>query len=201
MPSGANLLRLWIWGLVTPEACDTILKVGYGSHMRAFEHADLAGLDLISDDGAKAVWAELSTVTDLDRTDARRRRSGHEIGQGVLRLDHTRPSRFQAAAERGNLLASRSRAAPRSNPDSVAHASIRPVSCRDTWTIRLLSIPTGSGLARKIGGKWMARLELGMVGAGQGALICGVHRMATRLDGCFDLVAGAFASDPVRSHA
>ncbi len=40
-----------------------------------------------------------------------------------------------------------------------------------------------------------------MVGGGQGAFIGGVHRMAARLDGCFDLVAGAFSSDPARAHA
>jgi len=47
----------------------------------------------------------------------------------------------------------------------------------------------------------MARLKLGMVGGGRGAFIGGVHRMASRLDGCFDLVAGAFSSDPARAHA
>lgn len=47
----------------------------------------------------------------------------------------------------------------------------------------------------------MAALKLGMVGGGQGAFIGGVHRIAARLDGCFDLVAGAFASDPARAHA
>ena len=47
----------------------------------------------------------------------------------------------------------------------------------------------------------MAPLKLGMVGGGQGAFIGGVHRMAARLDGCFDLVAGAFSSDPARAHA
>ena len=47
----------------------------------------------------------------------------------------------------------------------------------------------------------MAPLKLGMVGGGQGAFIGGVHRMASRLDGCFDLVAGAFSSDPTRAHA
>ncbi len=46
----------------------------------------------------------------------------------------------------------------------------------------------------------MAPLKLGMVGGGQGAFIGGVHRMAARLDGCFDLVAGAFSSDPERAH-
>ncbi|MCJ8333657.1 MAG: Gfo/Idh/MocA family oxidoreductase [Epibacterium sp.] len=47
----------------------------------------------------------------------------------------------------------------------------------------------------------MAPLKLGMVGGGQGAFIGGVHRMAARLDGRFDLVAGAFASSPERAHA
>ena len=54
-------------GLVTPEACDTILKIGYASRlpaMGAFEHADLAGLDLINSEAAKAVWADLSNVSD-----------------------------------------------------------------------------------------------------------------------------------------
>lgn len=47
----------------------------------------------------------------------------------------------------------------------------------------------------------MAPLKLGMVGGGQGAFIGGVHRMAARLDGCYDLVAGAFSSDPGRAYA
>jgi len=47
----------------------------------------------------------------------------------------------------------------------------------------------------------MTPLKLGMVGGGKGAFIGGVHRMAARLDGCYELVAGAFASDPVRGHA
>jgi predicted dehydrogenase len=45
------------------------------------------------------------------------------------------------------------------------------------------------------------RLRLGMVGGGEGAFIGGVHRMAARLDGQWDLVAGAFQSDPARSRA
>lgn len=54
-------------GLVTPEACDTILKQGYAARlpaMGAFEHADLAGLDLMNGAAAKAVWADLSNVRD-----------------------------------------------------------------------------------------------------------------------------------------
>lgn len=44
-------------------------------------------------------------------------------------------------------------------------------------------------------------LKLGMVGGGQGAFIGGVHRMAARLDGCWELVAGSFSSDADRAHA
>jgi predicted dehydrogenase len=43
------------------------------------------------------------------------------------------------------------------------------------------------------------RIRLGMVGGGQGAFIGGVHRMAARLDDAFELVAGAFSSDPARA--
>ncbi|CAM3357773.1 Gfo/Idh/MocA family protein [Halomonas lysinitropha] len=45
------------------------------------------------------------------------------------------------------------------------------------------------------------RLRLGMVGGGQGAFIGGVHRIAARIDDHFELVAGAFASDPERARA
>jgi predicted dehydrogenase len=45
------------------------------------------------------------------------------------------------------------------------------------------------------------RLRLGMVGGGEGAFIGGVHRMAARLDGHWDLVAGNFQSDPEKSVA
>ena len=45
------------------------------------------------------------------------------------------------------------------------------------------------------------RLRLGMVGGGQGAFIGAVHRIAARLDDRFELVAGAFASDPERAGA
>ena len=43
------------------------------------------------------------------------------------------------------------------------------------------------------------RLKLGMVGGGKGAFIGGIHRIAARLDGHWDLVAGAFSSDPERA--
>lgn len=45
------------------------------------------------------------------------------------------------------------------------------------------------------------RLRLGMVGGGQGAYIGGIHRFAARLDGQFELVAGAFDVDAARGHA
>jgi predicted dehydrogenase len=40
-----------------------------------------------------------------------------------------------------------------------------------------------------------------MVGGGQGAFIGGVHRIAARLDGEFQLMAGALSSDPERARA
>ena len=45
------------------------------------------------------------------------------------------------------------------------------------------------------------KLRLGMIGGGQGAFIGAVHRMAARLDGEYELVCGAFSSDPERSRA
>ena len=47
----------------------------------------------------------------------------------------------------------------------------------------------------------MTCLKLGMVGGGQGAFIGAVHRIAARIDGRFDLVAGALSSDPARAAA
>ena len=43
------------------------------------------------------------------------------------------------------------------------------------------------------------RLRLGMVGGGPGAFIGAVHRAAARLDDRYELVAGAFSSDPQKS--
>lgn len=43
------------------------------------------------------------------------------------------------------------------------------------------------------------RLRLGMVGGGVGSFIGGVHRMASRLDDHYTLVAGALSSDPDRA--
>ncbi len=44
-------------------------------------------------------------------------------------------------------------------------------------------------------------LRLGMVGGGQGALIGSVHRIAARLDGNYQLVAGALSSEAKRAAA
>jgi predicted dehydrogenase len=38
-----------------------------------------------------------------------------------------------------------------------------------------------------------------MVGGGHGAYIGGVHRLAARLDDCYEFVAGALSSDPQRA--
>lgn len=44
-------------------------------------------------------------------------------------------------------------------------------------------------------------LRLGMVGGGQGAYIGNIHRLASRLDGAWTLVAGAFDVDPEKGKA
>jgi predicted dehydrogenase len=45
------------------------------------------------------------------------------------------------------------------------------------------------------------RIRLGMVGGGQGAFIGAVHRIASRLDDQYELLAGALASEPERARA
>ena len=45
------------------------------------------------------------------------------------------------------------------------------------------------------------RIRLGMVGGGRGAFIGAVHRIASRIDDQYELVAGAFSSDAERSAA
>ncbi len=46
-----------------------------------------------------------------------------------------------------------------------------------------------------------ARIRLGMVGGGRDAFIGAVHRIASRIDDRFELVAGAFSSTPEKSKA
>lgn len=43
------------------------------------------------------------------------------------------------------------------------------------------------------------RIRIGMVGGGDGAFIGAVHRIATRIDDGYELVAGALSSDPERA--
>jgi predicted dehydrogenase len=45
----------------------------------------------------------------------------------------------------------------------------------------------------------MRQLRWGMIGGGEGAFIGGVHRMAARLDGRYQMVAGVFSSDPEKT--
>ena len=44
-------------------------------------------------------------------------------------------------------------------------------------------------------------IRYGMVGGGQGAFIGGVHRIAARMDGEFQLVAGALSANPEKARA
>ncbi|EEE35675.1 oxidoreductase-dehydrogenase [Rhodobacteraceae bacterium KLH11] len=48
-------------------------------------------------------------------------------------------------------------------------------------------------------GSYKPPIRWGMVGGGEGAFIGGVHRIAARLDGEYNLIAGAFSSDAERS--
>lgn len=89
-------------GLVTPEACDTILKEGYAMRlpaMGAFEHADLAGLDLMNGAAAKAVWADLSNaINPADTPVGRLFAEGHtgmRSGQGFYDWTVRDPDAFK----------------------------------------------------------------------------------------------------------
>lgn len=78
-----ELVTLVDKGLVSPGDCDTVLKHGYGVRLPAmgsFEHADLAGLDLIDSDASRAVWADLSNVTSPEETSIARLRSEGRLG-------------------------------------------------------------------------------------------------------------------------
>lgn len=45
------------------------------------------------------------------------------------------------------------------------------------------------------------RLRLAVIGGGPGSFIGGMHRMAARIDDCYELVAGVLSSDPERAVA
>ena len=93
-------------GLATPEACDTILKQGYAWRlpaMGAFEHADLAGLDLINSAASKEVWADLSNVDDpADTPVGRLYAEGHtgmRSGRGFYDWTVRDPEGFKTARD------------------------------------------------------------------------------------------------------
>lgn len=90
-------------GVVTPEACDTILKVGYASRLPAmgsFEHADLAGLDLMNSPAAKAVWADLCNAAAPSETPVGQLyedgRIGMKSGEGFYDWNIRNPDEFKA---------------------------------------------------------------------------------------------------------
>lgn len=63
-----ELVHLVGRGDVTPETCDIVVKYGYASRLPAmgpFEHADLAGLELMGNQ-AREVWPDLATAQHPD---------------------------------------------------------------------------------------------------------------------------------------
>jgi 3-hydroxybutyryl-CoA dehydrogenase len=63
-----ELVHLLARGDVTADTCDTVVKYGYASRLPAmgpFEHADLAGLELMGNQ-AREVWPDLSTAQGPD---------------------------------------------------------------------------------------------------------------------------------------
>ena len=99
----------------------------------------------------------------------------------ILRLAQREP-RTQGAEELGSRrLTLRSKSEGPSENDSAELGEERMVSGRSD--------------------KFMGRIRLGMVGGGQGAFIGGVHRIASRIDDQYELVAGALSSDPARAKA
>ncbi len=63
-----ELVHLVARGDVTPETCDTVVKYGYASRLPAmgpFEHADLAGLELMGNQ-AREIWPDLATAQGPD---------------------------------------------------------------------------------------------------------------------------------------
>ena len=94
-------------GLVTPEACDTILRQGYAWRlpaMGAFEHADLAGLDLINSAAGREVWADLSNVSDPADTPVgqlfAQGHTGMRSGKGFYDWTARDPEEFKAERDR-----------------------------------------------------------------------------------------------------
>jgi len=94
-------------GLATPEDCDRVLRDGYAWRlpaMGAFEHADLAGLDLVCGEGARAVWADLSCEQDPKETFLgellAEGRTGMRAGRGVYEWSTEAAEGFRAERDR-----------------------------------------------------------------------------------------------------
>lgn len=93
-------------GDVTPETCDTVLKYGFAHRlpvMGTFEHADLAGLELMGE-MAKQVWPDLSRDVDPDAGPIgelrRRGETGMGAGKGFYDWSSRDPDGFRRARDR-----------------------------------------------------------------------------------------------------
>src|SRR5262245_42909799 len=104
-------------------------------------------------------------------------------GEGVRRLCRWKNGQEAAQVHDGDLTPSGTVSAAERSPSNELNRSM-------TMAIE------GSKSERKDGA-----IRYGMVGGGQGAFIGAVHRIAARLDGEFDLVAGALSADPERAKA
>lgn len=93
-------------GDVTPETCDTVLKYGFAHRlpvMGTFEHADLAGLELMGE-MAREVWPDLSRDVDPDDGPIgelrRRGETGMQAGKGFYDWAARDPDAFRRARDR-----------------------------------------------------------------------------------------------------
>lgn len=92
-------------GAVTPADADQVVRVGYASRLPAmgpFEHADLAGLDLVGQQ-ADEVWPDLAVAASTaDSSISRLRetgRTGMNAGQGFYDWKDRDPDSFKAARD------------------------------------------------------------------------------------------------------
>ncbi len=93
-------------GDVTPETCDTVVKYGYASRLPAmgpFEHADLAGLELMGEQ-AREVWPDLASAQSPDGgpIEALRKRgwTGMAAGRGFYDWRVRDPADFRLERDR-----------------------------------------------------------------------------------------------------
>src|SRR6202048_95895 len=91
----------------------------------------------------------------------------------------------------------------------TARGRARPSSATTSFVLptgHSMISPAGWSMRRRHGGCWVSleqehtmaepRIRLGRVGGGEGAFIGAVHRIAARLDDCYELVAGALSASP-----